>query len=423
MFDSSTRRTILSRILTVLAVLAAIGLGGWLLSTPALEAATWPAPLTFISPIGDPLFSLNKTVNNPAPSQGDLIDYTLSYANVRAGSQAFNVQLYDFLPTGAQFISATVPATLDASGAVILTLPPAGPGINVNNVIVRVRVPGNTAQMTNYALITADGVTPTAASLVTQVAQPALNQLRLTKHGYAFALPSSELVYTLQATNLGSETLQDVIVVDVMPTNQPLLGVVPAPQSITWPMLRWSLGTLGPGQSATIAMTTTAPGVSGVITNSAVAGAWQNIVTQTHFSTTVLNPSAILRVNKSASASVVGVGDTLVYTLRYENAGDQTATSVWLTDTLPADIHIVALSRLADMQTAQHLAWNLGALNVGEQGQIVITATVGGTWNRNLHNVADITGGAGSTPEHFELDTTVRPALLLLPVIKKNAVR
>jgi uncharacterized repeat protein (TIGR01451 family) len=400
-------------------VLLAIGLGGWLLSTPALEAANWPAPLTFISPIGDPQFSLNKAVNNPAPRPGDQINYTLSYANTQPGAQAFNVKLYDFLPAGLQFISSNPPATLDGNGILIFTVPSVGPGTGLNNVTVQARVLEGYAQLNNHALIVADGVTPTVASLLTNVTQPSYNRLRLAKHGYAFALPNTELIYTLQATNLSPDLLPDVTVVDVMPPDLPLAGVAPPPEAITWPMLRWSLGSLGPGQSAAIAITTTAPAATGVITNSVVGSAWQNMVTQTLFSTHIISSGAILRVSKSASPSVVGVGDTLVYTVRYANAGNQSAAGVRLTDTLPAGLTIVAVSRPADLQTAQQLAWNVGALNAGEQGQIVITTTVGGLWGRNLHNAADISGGAGSYPDHFELNTEVRPARLLLPILKK----
>ena len=60
MSNPSSHHPVLTRVLIVLAVLAAVSLGSWLLSTPALEAANRPAPLTFISPIGNPQFSLNK---------------------------------------------------------------------------------------------------------------------------------------------------------------------------------------------------------------------------------------------------------------------------------------------------------------------------------------------------------------------------
>jgi hypothetical protein len=86
---------------------------------------------------------------------------------------------------------------------------------------------------------------------------------------------------------------------------------------------------------------------------------------------------------------------------------------------LPANLVVVATSPAADVQTAQQLAWNLGALNVGAQGQVVITTTVGGAGGRVLHNVADIAGQSGSYPGHAELDTPVRLITMYLPIIIK----
>ena len=57
----------------------------------------------------------------------------------------------------------------------------------------------------------------------------------------------------------------------------------------TLPMLRWTLGTLAPAESKSIVITTTAPTAAGVITNSAIASAWQNVVTQTLLSTQIVN--------------------------------------------------------------------------------------------------------------------------------------
>jgi hypothetical protein len=64
------------------------------------------------------------------------------------------------------------------------------------------------------------------------------------------------------------------------------------------------------------------------------------------------------------------------------------------------------------------VAWQLlNPLGAGVQDQVVITVTVGGPANRTLHNVADITGQPGNIPGHFELNTTVKPFRLYLPIV------
>ncbi len=414
-------QSVFVRAIIALVLLAGIGFATWLLSTPSLRASSQLAPLTFTSPIGNPQLSLNKTVDNAAPAPGDQINYTLSYSNTRPGSQAFNVRLYDFLPAGAQFISSNPPATPFPNGVLLFTAPSVGPGTGNTNVIVTVRVPEGHTQLTNHALVVADGVTPTVASLLTNIVRPSSDWLRLVKTGYTAVLTNRELVYTLHATNLGTATLIDVTVVDVLPGGLPLVSASPSPNLATLPMLRWSLGNLNPAETKTIVITTTAPAATGVITNSAVASAWQNVVTQTLLSTQVVNTGAILRVAKSGSAPSVDLGNALVYTLRYSNGGDLPASTVRLTDTLPANVTVVGTSPAPASQTAQQLAWNLGTLNAGAQGQVVITVTVGGASGRVLHNAADITGQVGSYPGHDELDTMVPPTLIYLPIVMKIA--
>jgi uncharacterized repeat protein (TIGR01451 family) len=113
------------------------------------------------------------------------------------------------------------------------------------------------------------------------------------------------------------------------------------------------------------------------------------------------------------------VGDELVYTLSYENAGSQPASQVTLVDTLPAGVAVRDVSPSPAFQTAQHITWTL-ALGPGTSGEMVITTTVEGSAGRTLHNVADITG-PGSLPGHAELDTPVRPRRVYLPIAMKNS--
>jgi len=409
-----------SFVLFVVALVCAVGLMAWLSSSASLKASDGPAaPLAFISPIGDPRLSLSKRVDNSAPAPGAQINYTLSYSNTNSGSQGFNVRLYDFLPAGAQFVSSNPPVTPDPSGVLLFTAPSVGPGTENHDVTVQVRVLEGYPQLTNHALVVADGVTPTFASLVTSVSQPPAGQLRLTKLGDPFVLVNGQLVYELRVDNIGTTTVADVSVADVLPAGVSFVGASPAPVSVTLPLLSWSLGDLGPGQSRSVMITTTAPSATGVITNTAFADASQAAMVTALYSTQVLSEGVILRITKDGPAQV-SVGDPLVYTLRYSNIGNQQATGVLVTDTLPTGITVTAVSPTPFSQTAQRVVWQFSSLNAGASGQIVVTATVGGPAGRTLHNVADITAQPGSYPGHAERDTWVRFHILYLPIVLRN---
>ncbi len=420
MSQPTQHHSLLLRAIIALSLLAGIGFAMWLLGTPSLNASSNLAPLAFTSPIGNPQLGLNKTVDNTAPAPGDQINYTVSYSNTQPGSQAFNVQLYDFLPAGAQLVGSNPVATVYPNGVLLFTAPSISPG-TINTVTLQVRVPTGHSQMTNHALVVADGVTPAVTSLLTNIAQTPTNWLRLTKSGPSIALVNGPLVYTLQVTNLGSSALSNVTVVDVLPPGVSLSSAAPSPSSVTLPMISWSLGSLNPSETKTIVITTTAPLDAGIITNSALASAWQNVITQTMISTQITNNAAILNVTKTGSAPVVRLGDTLVYTLSYGNIGNQTATTVRLTDTLPSGLTVLGTSQPPASQNPQQLVWDLSTLNASQQGQIVITTTVGGSWGRTLLNVADLTGQSGSQAGHAELSTVIPSIKMYFPLVMKNA--
>jgi len=412
------------RVKLAVVVVCALGsalLWAWLLAASGPEAQGTPlASLAFISPIGNPQFGLRKVVDNDHPAPGNSINYTLFYRNLNTGSQAFNVRLYDVLPPGAQVLSTQPPATQVQEGVLLFTAPSVGPATNEMSVTVRMRVPDGIPQLLNNALVMADGVSPVFTSLLTDVALQPSSNLRLTKLGYAFALTNTLMVYTLQCANVGDTAANGVTVVDVMPTGLPLVSASPAPDVVALPLLRWSLGTLSAGQVRTIVITTTSPAFTGVITNSALMGSLQDVMTQTLFATKVVSSGPILRVTKQASPTTADAGRTLVYTIRYQNVGSQPAPGVILSDTLPSDLTVVSTYPPV-VPSGQRLTWNLGTLAPAAQGQVVITTTVGLAWGKVLHNVVDITGQAGAYPGHAELDTSVQREKVYLPMARNNS--
>lgn len=398
-----------------------IGITGlWLVAVLMFTTAQWgsadahPLQLTFASPI----LSLAKTVSQPAPKPNDLITYILAYSNTQAGAQAFNVRLYDFLPAGVQFQSAAPPATSYDNGVLLFTAPSIGPATSNMTVSVTVRVLEGYAQLYNHALLTADGVTPTQASLLTGVQQPAA-WLNLTKTGLRAVLVNGQLVYTLICENRSGITVNDVTVIDVLPAGLSFAGASPSPSTQTPPVLSWSLGNLGPGEKRTIVMTTTAPASAGAVVNTALADARQRVMTQTLLATQVITEGAILDVAKSGP-EVVNPGGRLVYTVRYRNVGNIPAAGVVLTDTFPADMSVIAADPPATSLTTQRGVWSIGTVGpASAEYTIVITATVRGSAGRTLLNVVDIRGQNGF-PGHAEWQTQVRPILVYMPIIRRD---
>lgn len=407
-------------IITLVGLLGALLLGVWLISaaqTGPVDAFPMYSP---IHPIGDPDIRLVKTVSNDNPTVGDLVTYTLTYWNAEAGSQAFNVRLYDFLPAGAGYVSADPLPDLYQNRALRFDRDSIGPDTTPVQVNVVVEVLGGFDALSNHALVGADGVVPVHAYLYTPVTQPAAS-LDLIKEGPEYVLINRSIVYEITSRNIGDVPVSDVKLVDVLPTDLPLNGAFPAPDTVTLPVLTWLGGSLAPDESQTTLISTTAPALPGTIVNTALLDGRGKLVTQTLFTTQVVTQGAILRVNKTGSAPIVRLGDELVYTIEYGNEGNQTATGVVLTDTFPADIHVIDYSpgslRLIDDEQG---VWDIGTLPPDASGQIVVTVVVEGAGDRWLLNAVDITGDPGSFPDHDELETYVEKQLVYLPVLAKQ---
>jgi uncharacterized repeat protein (TIGR01451 family) len=135
----------------------------------------------------------------------------------------------------------------------------------------------------------------------------------------------------------------------------------------------------------------------GNVYTSANYGDWT--VRAVHTGTSVVADTASLRVlapdlrlAKSADRESVEAGDCLTYTLTYSNAGNQTATSVVITDALDINVDYVAgsASRPPTDSSNGDLYWSLDPLGPGNSGQITFSVQV----HRPLPNHTILTNNA-----------------------------
>lgn len=172
------------------------------------------------------------------------------------------------------------------------------------------------------------------------------------------------------------------------------------------------------------AATSTAPTFSAT-TNTTVT------ITNTYTPIVIIPGNAVLGVTKSsvpASGSFVKPGDSIVYTLAYNNTGNAVATGVTLTDALPADLDYVAGTATAPGQydsATRTLSWALGNLPVGANGTVSFTAQVAKTATNGevLHNVGVINAPGISDPSNADDVTVTVPtgALTLTKAVDKTS--
>ncbi|HVL89128.1 MAG TPA: hypothetical protein VM841_02720, partial [Actinomycetota bacterium] len=146
--------------------------------------------------------------------------------------------------------------------------------------------------------------------------------------------------FTIEATNQGGGTATGVTITDVLPAGPGLDWSVDAVSSgmtcgIAAGTLTCTQPALAPGASIRVHMTTpTAVGSCGTIDNTASVTTTNDGGDEAHASIRVLCPS--LGIEKTADDEVVTAGESIGFTISVSNDGAGTATSVTLSDTLPA---------------------------------------------------------------------------------------
>lgn len=315
---------------------------------------------------------LEKSVDTPSinvTGSGRTLTYTLNYANTSSATAANNAEIVDTLPTSGvsysgcslggstHFDRCTVAAgvvTIDAvAGA---TIPADGSGsvtitVNVNNDLSGISSLTNTAQIQSdqTALAPAGGATATT-TVSGAVSNPAgTPNVILSKSANAtLLLPNGTVTYTLTALNAGDKTANTVVISDDFP-DQPYFtygSCVTATGSCSESpagSLTWNVGSLTPGQSATLTFTMAvgANPPAGVteLDNSASATYDGGGPAASNTVTVSISTNPNLGLTKSVSdlnGDALAPGDTLRYTLVVSNTGSGSASDVVVSDPIPA---------------------------------------------------------------------------------------
>jgi uncharacterized repeat protein (TIGR01451 family) len=314
------------------------------------------------------------------------ITYTISLTNF-GPTAASSVVVTDTLPAGVTFVGATS-GGVNNSGIVTWNLGTLTNGYT-GSVTVTVAAPAS-GSLTNTASIgspTSDpnptnNVTPPVVTSVTPQAD-----LAIVKAGPANIPAATNFTYTISVTNFGPSSASVVVVTDALPANVTFVSAS-GNGTTNSGIVTWNLGTLANSQSSNLTVTVTSP-ASGSLTN--IAGV--SSPTGDPNSTNNLTPPVITSVTAMADVSVVKSGPAGIifgtnfnYLVTASNAGPSTATSLSVTDSLPAGLTFVSALPGATTNANNQVIWNLGSLTPGAATNL--TLTVISTQRGSLTNVA-----------------------------------
>ena len=366
---------------------------------PGDETGTDVTPLDAVADL-----TVTVTPDVAATTAGGTVVYTFDYTN--AGDQdAAQAVIRTTVPAGTAFDAANSDGRWTHLGGGVYELDlgtVAADGSDDGAVLFAVTVTDPVAagreEITDSVSIEDRAPTaepdPTPANNTDTVDTPlsAFPDLTLTKTdgGGTFA-PGETVVYTLTYANAGDQDASGVVLTEVLPqyTSFTATGSTPGWADNGDGTFSLSLGTVAGGGvdgSVTFAVTVDATLPAGVTqtTNSAsiaddgTGGPDATPGDNDAADDTPLGAFPDLVLTKSDGGATVAPGGTVVYTLAYANTGDQAATGVTITETLPAGTSFTTTGSTpgwADAGGGQYV-FSLGTLAAGGSGTVDFAVTV-----------------------------------------------
>ena len=345
--------------------------------------------------------AIAKTLASAEFKASTQVTYQVTVMN-NGPKDAAGLVVTDTLPPGLTFVSATGPSGCAAAGQVVtcgaIVLPMAAPNNVAVWTVTAMIDSAATGNVTNFAAVSSptDPNSPKNA----QDGPRAINvmaDLSVDK-----AVTSAEFkagqqaTYTTTVTNNGPADATSVALSDTIPAPLSLVSATPSQGTPCAgdPAVTCNLGTITAGASATVTIVVDIPaGATGTVTNTTTVSLPDDAMTGNNSDTdmTAVNVMADLRIEKSDSPDpVVAGGGNLTYTITVTNDGPADATSVEVTDTLPAaGVTFVSTSGCSEDPNGVPTC-NLGPLTAGASAQYTITVSVDPDASGTLTNTATV---------------------------------
>ena len=357
-----------------------------------------------------PVLTLTKAVAPTSAIPGGAVTYTLTYTNTGAAN-ATNVTLTDVLPANMTFQNGTATgggvynvATRTLSWA-IGALPFGRSGTMTFKASVNVGVAAGTLLNNTAAITCTETAAVTSNTATVSVAATPLPALTLTNAVTpSSAIPGGTVTYTLTYGNGGAANATNITLTNAIPANMTYLNGSATGGGVYNALTKtisWMLGTLAPNMTGIVTFKTIVNnGVNAGTTINDTAGITCTETTPVTSNTTVVTVAAVplptLTLTNAVAPASAAPGTTCTYTLNYTNIGTAKATTVTLTDALPANMTYVTGSvtgGAAYNVVTNTLTWMLGTLNVNAAGTFTFKATInngvsGGTAITNTARVA-----------------------------------
>lgn len=343
------------------------------------ETPPSPGPPVQTPVTSAPLLTISKTDAPDPVLAGQLITYTLVYANTGTDT-ATGVVITDTIPVDTTFDSATGGGVF--GGGVVTwaigNVPAGGSG----SVILRVRVSATIANGTvihnNTYAIDCNETPPVPGAPVDTTTQsaPVLNVSKTAAPNPV--TPGQNITYTLTYGNTGSDAATNVVLQDLVPAHTTFVSATGGGTHASG-VVTWNLGSLAPGATGSVQFVvqtdTPLPNGTTIVNSGYTIHCDEVPPVQGNPVTVTVQSAPVLTIGKADTPDPVTAGGTLTYTLTYSNTGNDAATGVVITDSVPAQTTFLAASG-GGAFAAGTVTWNVGTVPAGATGNVSFTVQV-----------------------------------------------
>jgi uncharacterized repeat protein (TIGR01451 family) len=349
--------------------------------SPTATGIPLAAPVATVTPtqIATPAdLALSKVVNNATPNVGDTVTFTVTLAN-NGPNPATNVQVTDQLPAGLTFVSASLSQGTYTAGSGVwdvgtMTMTTAQT-LQIQATVVSPNSLTNVATVSDSDQFDPDPGNNTVSATET----PQQADLMVTKSvNNPTPNVGQNVTFTVTLINSGPDLATTVRVTDQLPAGLTFVSAMPSQGTYDSATGVWDVGTVSVGTARTLTIQATVMS-AGASTNTATVSDSDQFDPNpgnNSAGATETPQQADLMVTKSVNNPTPSIGQIVTFTVTLTNNGPNTATTVRVTDVLPAGLTFVSAMPSQGTYDSATGNWEVGTVSVGAAQTLQIRATV-----------------------------------------------
>ena len=354
------------------------------------------------------LFDPNVVV---AGSTGNVL--TISVTN-DGPSQTENLNITDVVDTSFT-VTSVVSATADCSASAGQTVDCSTPTVAAGETVlvtITFDVPAEAASgiVSNFATVNSDEagpIMPVDSATIAEDVQLTIEKLFLEDPVVAGSIGNT---FTIEVTNEGASNADNVSIADAVDPALAVTGVSISPvgdcSASVGNTVSCAIATLGPGESALITVTYDVPATTdqGTVSNTASATSEEVTTPVASTATVEVIEDVVLEATKTFVADPVAAGTTgNTFTLSVTNSGLSDAENVSITDLVPVDLAVTAVSITpsgdCSASAGQSVDCSVATLAPGTTVTVIVTYDVAENVDPStMTNTASVTSDEVTTP-------------------------